>query len=144
MRPTMTDICNFLVITNKAVIMELLNLAEDFAVHSLTDSASDKMRKFILTLQSQLIDLGLSLVSRDLHNLERIFAIILEKCSMDIFIQLIIDEYSPAGRTCLIDLLHEVVTFGSLSSPCPSCLLPQMLHFENRLKNRRIAYWQAS
>lgn len=134
-RPTMTEICNFPAIANKAMIVGLINRAED-AVHSLTNSANDEMREFIFTLQSQLIDLGLLLI-RDLPNLERIFDIILEKYSMDNFVILIIEKYSPAGHTCLIDLLHEVATFAIFSSSHPSRLLPQMLQFENRLKNRR-------
>lgn len=123
LRPTINEICNFPPIAKKARIRGLINRVEGFSVHSSSNSASDKMREFLFTLQSQLIDLGLS-SSQDSRNLERIFASILDKCSINYLIKIINAQYSPAGCSCLIDLLHEVATFASFSSSYSSRLLP--------------------
>lgn len=110
-RPTISEICNFPVIAKKATIRALNRFEDDF---SSKDPASDEMRGFILTIQSWLIDIRLS-SSLYFLDLERMFSIILEKCPTDIFIKIIHDEYSTAGRTCLIDILHEVAMLPSPS-----------------------------
>lgn len=134
LRPTINEICDFPPIANTAMILGILNRAEDeFATHSSAEFEDDKMHKFILALQNLL---GLSL-SHDICVLERIFTIVLEKCPMENLITIIRDEYSPAGRTCIIDLLHEVAIFADLPSLFPSRLFLQMLQFENKLKYRR-------
>lgn len=119
-RPTISEICDSTPIVKNAMIRALNRIEVDFAIHSSSDSASDKMREFVLTIHRWLIEIDL-LSILGFTDLERIFAIILENCSISNLIKLINDEYSPAGRTRLIDLLHEVATYLHKIS---SCLVP--------------------
>lgn len=134
-RPTINEICNFPPIAKRAIVRLLNRIEEGFVLHTPGNSASDKMSEFLSTIHSWLINIDLSSIL-DFPDLERIFAIILEKYSMHDLIKMIHDEYSPAGRAHLIDLLHEVAIFSNFPSSYPSHLVPQMLQFENDLEDR--------
>lgn len=109
-RPTISEICNFPPIAKKTIVRALDRMEEGFVIHSPGNSPSDEMREFVLTIHSWLIDIDLPSIL-DFPDLERIFVIILEKCSMHDLINIIHDKYSTTGHTRLIDLLHEVATY---------------------------------
>lgn len=121
-RPTISEICDSPPIVKNAMMRVLDSIEADFAILSSRESANDKTLEFARTIQGWFINPDLISIL-DFPSLERIFAIFLEKCSLDDLIKLINDEYSPAGRTRLIDLLHEVTIFP-LSSFSPLMSAP--------------------